>query len=422
MTSSATAASGLKMSSPGPSSAATWTTSLESQYPISSTLNVTNPGPQPFPAAMGRSTLSSGFAEDEEAVKADDTLDTSQPDNGPTSIKEQMLSQSRSAPGPGLSSASPSGCPTTQTTFVPVPVGESVFSKIVSSSTPAVIGKQGSSLVLGTTFNTFQSAPNVFGGPVFGVPATSSSTSLKTVEPPKPAVRISTLASLHRQTCKLYHIFYINYSARDKTIAKSCGSVRALAAPSFSTSQSAPTLNAFAPSFEPSPFRALKSVSLFPPASRASLPPLKMDSPLSRTMDSYVWLYNTCRLAITIIPPTSEASERVSVLDSPVAPLVLARRANISLLGTPTSAFPSSAVPLVEPTIPSASYHFPTFRVNISAMMTSTPHPQPSSGPCIVEISEIPSPIYDAPSSLTSIANGKEPQREPPSPGAKKRL
>ncbi|KAL5528187.1 hypothetical protein ACEPAF_7323 [Sanghuangporus sanghuang] len=59
---SAATASGLKTSSPGPSSAATWTTNPESQYPISSTLNVTNPGPQPFPAATGRPTLSGGFA------------------------------------------------------------------------------------------------------------------------------------------------------------------------------------------------------------------------------------------------------------------------------------------------------------------------------------------------------------------------
>ncbi|KAL5484952.1 TAF12 [Sanghuangporus weigelae] len=56
------AASGLKTSSPGPNSAATWTTNPESQFPISSTLNVMNPGPQPFPAATGRPTLSGGFA------------------------------------------------------------------------------------------------------------------------------------------------------------------------------------------------------------------------------------------------------------------------------------------------------------------------------------------------------------------------
>ncbi|KAL5482844.1 SAC3_4 [Sanghuangporus weigelae] len=41
--------------------------------------------------------------------------------------------------------------------------------------------------------------------------------------------------------------------------------------------------------------------------------------------------------------------------------------------------------------------------------MTGTPHPQPSSSPRIVEISEIPSPDHDTPSSSTSIANGKEP-------------
>lgn len=32
------------------------------QYPISSTLSIPNPGPQSFPAATGRPTLSGGFA------------------------------------------------------------------------------------------------------------------------------------------------------------------------------------------------------------------------------------------------------------------------------------------------------------------------------------------------------------------------
>ena len=60
--SAAATASGLKTSSPGPGTAATWSSNPESQFPISTTLNVTNPGPQPFPAATGRPTLSGGFA------------------------------------------------------------------------------------------------------------------------------------------------------------------------------------------------------------------------------------------------------------------------------------------------------------------------------------------------------------------------
>ncbi|KAL5512415.1 hypothetical protein ACEPAG_3407 [Sanghuangporus baumii] len=400
--------------------------------------------------------ISAFIQEDEEAVEADDILATSQPDDG----QEQTLYQSRSAPGPELSSASSFGRPTTQTTFVPVPAGESVFGKIVSSSsTPAVIGKQGSSSVFGTAFNTFQSAPNVFGGPVFGVPAISSSASPKLVEPPKPAVSAfpprppstskpansitPSTSTILQETKPLRSLADVGplLSEGEEDRVSSSEAVKTPAPPPFPISQSAPALNPFAPSFEPSPFRASKSASLFPPASRASLPPLKTDSPLSRTVDptrgfttpvdspsqSFLSpLKHPSGSALSLdtgpVLQSNDESNRVSALDSPVAPPVLARRANISLPGTPTSSFPSSAVPPVEPTTPSTSYHFPALRVNISATMTSTPHTQSSSSPRIVEISEIPSPDHDAPSSSTSIANGKKPQREPPSPGTKKRL
>ena len=37
-------------------------TNPPAQFPISQTLNVANPGPQSFPTATGRPTLSGGFA------------------------------------------------------------------------------------------------------------------------------------------------------------------------------------------------------------------------------------------------------------------------------------------------------------------------------------------------------------------------
>ncbi|KAH8119426.1 transcription initiation factor TFIID subunit A-domain-containing protein [Phellopilus nigrolimitatus] len=59
----ASTASAFKSSSPAPSGSTTLANnSAGSGYPISQTLNVTNPGPQHFPAATGRPTLSGGFA------------------------------------------------------------------------------------------------------------------------------------------------------------------------------------------------------------------------------------------------------------------------------------------------------------------------------------------------------------------------
>ncbi|KAL5500924.1 SAC3 [Sanghuangporus vaninii] len=410
--------------------------------------------------AEERDELSAFIQEDEEAVEADDVLDASQPDDGPAATQEQTLPQSMSAPGPELSSASPFGRSRTQTAFVPVPAGESVFGKIISSSsTPAAIGNQGSSSVFGTAFNTFQSAPNVFGGPVFGIPAASSSASSKIVEPPKPPISAfpprppstskpensitpstSTILQETRPLRSLADAGPLLSEGEEDRVAPS--EVVQVPAPApFPNSQSAPSLNPFAPSFEPSLFRASKSATSFPPASRASLPPLRTDSPLSRTVDptrgfttpvdspsqSFLSpLKHPTGSALSLdtgpVLQSNGESNRVSALDSPVAPPALARRAPISLPGTPTTAFPSSAVPPVEPTTPSTSYHFPALRVNISSTMTSTPHPQPSSSPRFVEISETPSSDHAAPSSSTPVANGKEPQREPPSPGTKKRL
>ncbi|KAL5480289.1 SAC3_1 [Sanghuangporus weigelae] len=410
--------------------------------------------------AEEKDELSAFIQEDELVAEADDVLDSYQPDDGTASTQKQTLSQSRSAPGPELSSASPFRRSTTQAAFVPVPAGESIFGKIVSSSsTPAVIEKQGSSSVFGTAFNAFQPAPNVFGGPVFGVPAASSSASPKIVEPPKPpisafpprppstskpAISITpSTSTILQETKPLRSLSDAGplLSEGEEDRMSSSEAVRTPAPSPFPSSQSAPTLNPFAPSFEPNLFRASKSATSFPPASRTSLPPLRMDSPLSRSVDPTRGFTTPVDSPSQSFPsplkhPSGSAlsldtgpvlqfndeSNKVSALDSPVAPPVLARRANISLPGTPTSAFPSSAIPPVEPTTPSTPYHFPALRVNISATMTSTPHPQPSSSPRIAEISEIPSPDHAAPSSSTSIANGKEPQREPPSPGTKIRL
>ncbi|KAL5482843.1 SAC3_3 [Sanghuangporus weigelae] len=197
--------------------------------------------------------------EDEGAVEADDILDTSQPDDGPASTQEQTLSQSRSAPGPELSSASPFGRPTTQTTFVPVPAA-------------------GLSSVFGTAFNTFQSAPNVFGGPVFGVPATSSSASPKIVEPPKPAVSAfpprppstskpaksitPSTSTILQETKPLRSLADVGplLSEGEEDRVSSSEAVRTPAPPPFSTSQSAPTLNPFAQALNlvPSEHRSLR--------------------------------------------------------------------------------------------------------------------------------------------------------------------
>ena len=53
--------SAFKANSPAPSGA-TLTSNVGGQFPISQTLSVANPGPQTFPAATGRPTLSGGFA------------------------------------------------------------------------------------------------------------------------------------------------------------------------------------------------------------------------------------------------------------------------------------------------------------------------------------------------------------------------
>ncbi|KAL5476470.1 SAC3_2 [Sanghuangporus weigelae] len=218
--------------------------------------------------------------------------------------KSKRKGKSRSAPGPELSSVSPFGRSTTQMAFVLVPAGESVFGKIVSSSsTPAVIEKQGSSSVFGTAFNPFQSAPNVFGGPVFGVPAASSSASPKIVESPKPPISvfssrppstskransiIPSTSTILQETKPLRSLADIEplVSEGEEDRVSSSEAIETPAPPPFPTSQSAPTLDPFAPSFEAGLFRASKSATSFPPASRASLPPLKTDSPLSRTVD-----------------------------------------------------------------------------------------------------------------------------------------
>ncbi|KAI5123897.1 hypothetical protein M0805_005713 [Coniferiporia weirii] len=51
-----------KSSSPAPNGGATLMSATGNNYPISQTLNVTNPGPQTFPSSTGRPTLSGGFA------------------------------------------------------------------------------------------------------------------------------------------------------------------------------------------------------------------------------------------------------------------------------------------------------------------------------------------------------------------------
>ncbi|THH07017.1 hypothetical protein EW145_g3674 [Phellinidium pouzarii] len=58
----ASTSSAFKSSSPAPNGGATLSSITGNGYPISQTLNVTNPGPQSFPSAVGRPTLSGGFA------------------------------------------------------------------------------------------------------------------------------------------------------------------------------------------------------------------------------------------------------------------------------------------------------------------------------------------------------------------------
>ncbi|EJD00557.1 uncharacterized protein FOMMEDRAFT_112104 [Fomitiporia mediterranea MF3/22] len=319
--------------------------------------------------------------------------------------------QSQSAPAV-FPSSSPFGNSTSRSPFGTIPANESVFGKIVSSSsTPSVFGNTGSSSVFGNAMNLFNSRPNVFGGPVFGASTVASSST-----PPKSAETAgqSTTSMPPSTSTILQETKPLRSLADSAPLASGGGEDHvdpsetvqtAPPPPPFASSRSAPVLNPAAPSFAPGAIRPSQSSTPFAAAeARANLTPIRTDSLWNRIIDPNRGVFATpvdspsqpfpspsprrpqsgSSLSINTTSALQVPSGSRNTLDSPVAPPAL-RKAPISLPGTPTASFSASSIPPVEAITPNTPYHFPALRVNISSTTTSTPNLLPPSSSRIVE-------------------------------------